>query len=106
MHCCPHCSIAWRSGAAAPTIGQAITRSGAALACPDCGDRDLVRMGATAQGEAWRCLACHGQLVRVAASAVSPEPVGDGPVGEFGRPLAEFLVEGAMVVLEGIAGAL
>ena len=86
MHCCPNCSIAWRPGVGNPTIGHAITGSGTALVCPDCGDRVLALMGATAQGEEWRCLACHGRLVRIAAAAVSPTvslPPEPSAVGEI-----------------------
>jgi len=107
MHCCPSCSIAWRAGAGGAAGGPATTGSSAGLACPDCGDRNLVPMGATAQGEAWRCLACHGRLVRVANSA-GPSPTServiDGTAAESGGPVADFLVEALMVALEGIAG--
>ena len=74
VYCCAHCSIAWRAGLGTPTGSDASTGSVKALVCPDCRDRALTHMGATARGEEWRCLGCHGRLVRVAGAAVSPPP--------------------------------
>ena len=102
IHCCPNCSIAWRSGAGTPTVSHAITRSGTALVCPDCGDRALVPMGATAHGEEWRCIACHGRLVRVAASAVSPPPPEPSASGAIAGILVRSLAEAALFILEGM----
>ena len=98
MHCCPDCSIVWRAGAGTPTVGPAITRSGTDLVCPDCTDRVLVPVGVTAQGEEWRCIACHGRLVRVVASAVSPppEPSAGGAITEV---VVNTLAEAALFIL-------
>ena len=109
IHCCPNCSIAWRSGAVPLTTSHASHRLGAALVCPDCGDRDLVPMGTTALGEGWRCLACHGRLVRISASAVSPPPLkgsDDDALAVIDGPLGGILVEAFAVALEIVAGAL
>ncbi len=72
VYCCAHCSIAWRAGSESSTANRTTARSGTALFCPDCDDRILTRMGATDRGEEWRCLGCHGRLVRLAGVAQPP----------------------------------
>jgi hypothetical protein len=96
IHCCAHCSIAWRPGLGTPPGSHAATGSGKTLVCPDCGDRVLTYMGATARGEEWRCLGCHGRLVRVAGAAESPppqEPSGDGEIAGLATQALSFIAE-------------
>ena len=67
--------------------------SGKALACPDCRDRALTHMGATNRGEEWRCLGCHGRLVRVAGAAASlpQESSGEGVIVELATEALAFI---------------
>jgi hypothetical protein len=101
IHCCPNCSIAWRPGSGDPTVSHATAGSGISLLCPDCGDRVLAPMGATALREEWRCLACHGRLGRLAAASISPPPQEASARGEVAGVAVEVLAHVAEFFLAG-----
>jgi len=50
-------------------------------------------MGATNRGEEWRCLGCHGRLVRVAGAAASlpQESSGEGVIVELATEALAFI---------------
>jgi len=95
VHCCAHCSIAWRAGSGSPTASRATSRSGSALFCPDCDDRVLTFMGATDRGEEWRCLGCHGRLVRLGGVAEPPprKPSRDVEIAGLATEALEIIAE-------------
>jgi predicted RNA-binding Zn-ribbon protein involved in translation (DUF1610 family) len=98
IHCCPDCSVAWRSGRRNSTAIPVAAASAAALRCPACGDQDLSRVSATTQAEEWTCAVCHGRLLRLTAPA-SPDRKQEPPAGgDAAGSAVEFLAEVAETI--------
>jgi predicted RNA-binding Zn-ribbon protein involved in translation (DUF1610 family) len=99
-HCCPKCSVAWRSGLRNTPVSRVAAESATALICPGCGHEGLDRVRTTAEAEEWKCVTCHGRLLRLAAPP-SPERMqtpsqgGDTPgtVVEVLADIAEFIFD-------------